>query len=180
MTAGQQGYKPVFCYAYRPFLRASGQNDGGFTVNLMENGLLVFDVFSAERQIIREHTFSVPIGVVTRYRQEVARAAWWLRTMPLHMAAGNRPQFSAVVCLDNFPEPFVFDDLPALINCAFRSERGHYARMMYNLLEDVAGMLAASGIDLRLDSFQWDHQVILSYEEQQQMVNTMPPMQMYG
>lgn len=174
--AAQQGYKPVFCYAYRPLMRASGLDDGGFTINLMDNGLLVFDVFNAARQIVQEHTFQVPVSLVNRYRQEVEHAAWWLRTMPLHMAAGAQPQFASMVCLDKWPEPYRFDDLPELINCPFRSERGHYARMLYNLLEDVAGMLAGCGIDLRLDSFQWDHNMLLSFEEQQMS----GAMQMYG
>lgn len=178
--AVQQGTKPVFCYAYRPLLRATGTDDGGFTVNLMENGLLVFDVFSAHRQITREYTFTVPLNVVTRYQQEVRRAGWWLNSMKLHMAANPQPMYASIVCLDGWPEPFRFDDLPLLVNAPFRSERGHYARMMFNLLEDIAGMLAGCGVDLQLDSFQWDHNRILSFEEQQMANSGSIPMQMYG
>lgn len=180
MMAGQQMSRPVFCYAYQPVRRASGTNDGGFTINLMENGVLVFSVYTADRAIVREHTFSVPVGMVVRYQQEVRRAGWWLNSMALHMAAGGQPEFISRVCLDGWPEPFLFEDLPQLINAPFRSQRGHYARLIFNLLEDVAGMLAACGIDLQLDSFQWDHNAILSFEEQQQLSNTLPPMQMYG
>lgn len=174
------GNKPVFCYAYRPLLNALAMGDGGFTVNLMENGVLVYDRYTAGRQVIEEHTFAVPMELATRYQQEVHRASWWLNSLPLHMSAGPQPLYAAMIGLDGCPEMFRMDDPHALINCPFRTERGHYARMMYNLLEDVAGMLARCGLDLRLDCFRWDHNQVISFEEQRQMSQSMPLPRMYG
>lgn len=170
-----RGARPVFCYAYRPLLRAAGTDDGGFTMNLMENGLVVFDVFTSHRQIISEMSFVIPQELVQRYQLEVRRAGSWLRDFPQHMADGPQPQYASMVGLDGYPYMFRMDDLPTLINCSFRTARGHNARKMYNLLEDMAGMLAECGVSLQLDSFGWDASRIRPLEEQQE-----PQYRMFG
>lgn len=165
----------VFSYAYRPAHPIHFNNGGGFVVNLLDNGYLVFEVFNVHHVMVQRSSFQLPGQVVSKYQQEVREAQAWLCTMPKYLAENEGPQFSSVVMVDGFTDPFRLDDLPLLVNSPFRSTRGHYARLMYNFLENIAGILAHCGIDLRLDNFIWNEKLIQPVVGPS-MENTMPRM----
>lgn len=178
--------KSVFSYGYRP--QGVPGADYGFVINLLENGTLIFERYAAPHVVSQHHTFAVPQWLVERYRQDVYRASGWLKSMPKHMAAGAQEIHVSYVGLEGCPDVFRMGDLQQIIACPFGTNRGHYARMMFNLLEEVAGMLQGVGIMLCLDGFNWDRSIIRSYEEQyqtgaqpaMQTTGTQPQMQMYG
>lgn len=172
MMAGQES-RLVFTYAYCPVEAARSANDGGFTVNLMENGLLMFDVYDRNMQVVCHYTFPMPQEAVYDYCRAVRHATRWLQTFPLHMGDTEHIRYVSRVGLDGLPEIYRINDLPQLVNCPFGTMRGHYARMMYNLLEDISGMMARYGISFSLDSFAWQAQQIRPLEDSQ-------PMAMFG
>lgn len=153
---GAQGVMSVFAYGYRPMIPAN-ENDGGFTVNLLENDQLVFSQMNRQNQTIRSLVFPLPATVRIRYLNLVNYARPWLRNVPLHLCSGDgsdsMTQYSFGFC--GYPLLRI-DDMPLLLDSPFRTTRGHYARLVYGLMEDVSTLLLPCGINLLPYDFLWD------------------------
>ena len=146
--------KAIFVYACVP-TRPVGPEDGGFSVNLFENNLLQYTRYAVDGTVLKEWQFAVPPRVIMTYMATVEHARGWIRGMFPCMRAGQNARYCCRIGIDGFPI-FLLEDLQELMNCPFRSARGHYARMMYNLLEDISTEFYQAGFDLRLDGFSWD------------------------
>ena len=157
----------VFCYAYRPG-PLSGAQDGGFCVHLRDDDSLTFTCYSFSMQPVSELVFPLQRGC---HRQVIALmdgAKLWLREFPHYMRVNEQPETIAHLGFDGYSQMFRIDDFMQLMSCPFRTKRGHYARMMYNLLEDISTILLTQGIDLKPDGFTWMEgvQPLQSYAQQ--------------
>ena len=126
--------KAIFVYSCAP-TRPAGPDDGGFSVNLFEENMLVYTRYAVDGSVIKEWQFAVPPRVIMEYMATVNHARGWVRGMfPCLRVGEHAPRYISRIGIDGFPI-FLMEDIQALMNCPFRSARGHYARMMYNLLE---------------------------------------------
>ena len=141
----------IFCYAYRP---CNGY-DGGFTVNIFGDGNMVFTTYDSRRAMQQETFFLLPKGTQQRVLAKIREADAWLAGFPLRMACKQYPDSVSTVGLDGC-SLFQLEDFHQLLDCPFRSIRGHYARLMYNLLEDISAVLSSCGYSLTLESFGWN------------------------
>ncbi len=153
----------IFCYAYRPGNAA----DGGFSVNLYNNDTLSFTAFDARRCQVYEENFPLAKGTARQALNLIAQADGWLRAFPPRMAALDRPIHISNIGVDGYPL-FQLEDFDRLLQCEFRSTRGHYARLMYNLIEDISALLDARGFRLTLNSFGWDGAQIAAQQAEAQ------------
>ncbi len=143
--------RAVFCYAYEP----GHLRDGGFAVNVFSNDMLSFTAFDTRRQPIGESCFILPRGTAQRLIRAIKDADDWLWNFPPFMSFKDAPDHISTIGLDGYPL-FRLEDfqLMATLN-EFRSIRGHYAREMMNLIEEVAAILDVCGFRLTLRSFTW-------------------------
>ena len=143
--------RAVFCYAYEP----GHLLDGGFSVNVFSHDMLSFSLFDSRRQPIGESCFVLPRGTALRLVKIIERADSWLWNFPPRMCFKDVPDHVSTIGLDGYPL-FRLEDfqLMATVN-EFRSTRGHYAREMMNLIEEIAAVLDACGFRLTLRSFTW-------------------------
>lgn len=141
----------IFCYAFR----LGNGIDGGFTVNVFGDGNLVFTTYDGRRVQQQELYFLLPRGTEQRILSLIHGADSWLGGFPLRMARKPYPDQISTIGLDGC-SLFQLEDFDLLLACPFRSTRGHYARLMYNLLEDISAVLASCGFTLTLDSFGWN------------------------
>ena len=156
-----QDKKAVFAYTYRPSVPTHGPRDGGFSVNLFETDMLTFDCLDPDRNLISEQVFAVPPTLRMRLLALVQSNASWLGSYPVCMRVNTdrRPVYTSYLGLEGFPL-FMFEDLTTLMDCPFRSVRGHYARTMYNLLEDISSLFYPYGFNMTLEGFPWDPNII--------------------
>ena len=145
--------RAVFCYAYRTTAQ------GGFSVNLFENDTFTFSCFDSGRRLTDELVFALKPGAASSVLRLMARNSDWLASFPLRMTPDYAPRDISVIGIDGYPL-FQMEDFDALLDCTFGSIRGHYARMMYNLLEEVCGLLSALGLQLSVNAFSWDTRMI--------------------
>ena len=143
--------RAIFCYAYTP----GHLRDGGFAVNVFSNDMLTFTAFDVRRQPIGESSFILPRGTAQRLIRVIRDADDWLWNFPPAMSFREAPDAVSTIGLDGYPL-FRLEDfqLMATVN-EFRSIRGHYAREMMNLIEEIAALLDACGFRLTLRSFTW-------------------------
>ncbi len=151
--------KALFNYSYKPLGYMSGPDDGGFCVNLFDNDTMLFQSYTPQGRVVAEYVFALPAQMRIRYMAMIQPAGQWLGAMPHYFRSDTPPGFKSYIGLSGM-EIFVMEDLPSLIVCPFRSVRGHYARMMYNLLEDITGLMVDYGLELKLDSFEWNSAII--------------------
>lgn len=147
--------RSVFCYAYRP----CHSQDGGFAVNVYTDDVLTFATFDPYRQPLQELVFHLRKGSAQRVLALIERADPWLRTFPLRMCCKPQPDAVSLIGVDGYPL-FQMEDFTSLMTCEFRSIRGHNARLMFNLLEDVAAVLSKEGCNLTLTGFGWHNEYI--------------------
>lgn len=154
--AEYEGY-PLFCYAYRPMYCQHDANDGGFTITLMDNCVVKYVTFdgSEEPQPVRTLYFSVSPEAVSSCMSEVDRNSRWLPYLPMYTTTGQLPMCASKVGVHCCREMIRFDDIQVLANCEFGTGRGHYARMMINMLEEVRSILLEEGLDFDLYRFDW-------------------------
>ena len=148
-----QGQQPryVFSYAYRPLMQTAP--GGGFSVNLASNGLLEYATYDEYRQVTGVYHYMLPVEAVVRYTRMVDYAQPWLRHVPPMMTTGDEPvsEYSFVFQGRHL---FRMEDMIQLVDsCHFRSMRGHYARLVYCLFEDITSMLSCYGVYLYPNSF---------------------------
>ena len=141
----------IFCYAYRPGAWA----DGGFSVNVFGDDRLSVSTFSSQRLPLQQYYFLLPAGTSQRVLTLIRNADPWLTGFPVRMSKLPQPRQVSIVGLDCYPL-FQLEDFDLLLDCPFLSKRGHNARLMYNLLEDISAVLETCGFHLSLDSFLWD------------------------
>lgn len=142
--------RSVFCYAYRP----GHGRDGGFSVNVFTNDLLSFSTFDRNRRLMSEYTFRLEPGTCQQILTYISAADDWLWNFPPRMAYQPVPDEISTVGVDGYPL-FQIEDFPRLVVSEFRSIRGHNTRLMMNLIEDIASLLSAQGLNLTLNSFLW-------------------------
>lgn len=159
--AEYEGY-PLFCYAFRPMYCEHDANDGGFTVTLMDNCVVKYVTFdgSKEPRPVKALYFQISPEAVSSCLNEVNRESRWLPEVPLYTTTGNPPMCASKVGVYCCQELIRFDDIQVLANCEFGSARGHYARKMIDLLEEVRSILLEEGLDFDLYRFNWHHGMI--------------------
>ena len=141
----------IFCYAYR----LNNGVDGGFTVNVYGDDQLSFTTVNSLRQKTGEQIFVLPGGTARRILDHIRGADTWLAGFPIRMRCRPQPEQISIVGLDSYPL-FQLEDIDQLLCCPFLSKRGHNARLMYNLLEDISAELGKCGFSLSLYSFFWN------------------------
>ena len=154
----EQGVLSIFGYAYRPMVPMQ-ENDGGFTVNLLENDVLVFSQYNTRHQVLQEFRFQLPPEVRQRYLALVSQARPWMGSVPPLMRPGEDSVSEYTFCFCGYPV-FRIEDMVQLMDCPFRSIRGHYTRLVYGLMESISILLLHCGIDLQPNSFTWNQNVI--------------------
>ena len=162
--------RAVFCYVYQPNPAAG---DGGFALQLFDNDIAVFTCYDLEGQATSEQGFRLPQGVARQSQMLSYRNRSWLQDVPGYMRVRENAQYASIIGLDGFPL-FRMEDFCEMMSCPFRTARGHYARMVYNLLEDISTLLLQCGLDLQLFSFNWDERLIAP------MPPIVPQQLMYG
>ena len=148
----------VFCYSYLVY-RPQDPGFAGFTLNLYADDQLVYTTYDASRRPTGECSFRVGPEIRERYFRMLNYAMPWLRHVPDRLGSGERPQTESSFGFSGHPM-FRVEDLTDLLSLDFGSQRGHYARQIYNLLEDISSVLALYGFDLRPDGFSWMPDVV--------------------
>lgn len=150
---GEQQSMAIFCYAFR--VLAPGPRQGsGFTVNVFDSDALQFTSFRPGGRMDQQLNFMLPPGTRRRILGLIAHAGLWLGVVPPVMGTGREPMTESRIGFSGYPIRIV-QDLPVLAGGAFRSLTGHNARILYNLLEDVASILFEYGFYLQPDGFTW-------------------------
>lgn len=160
-------YRPLFKYKYHP-LNSKRQNDGGFTVILYNNAILSFSVYGERDQntgkvCLDENCFYLPGFVLDHFFSLLKNAGSWLEYMPADLRNGSRGKYSSLFAFDGY-DPNRVLDIETLVTAPMGTSEGYYARHMYVLFEDVANILAVHGIQLTLNSFHWDNNVIQPFK----------------
>ena len=149
----------LFWYVHRPMSRGHDSMDGGFTVTLYENDTLTYTVFNALRQPMQQLAFPLPGEVREEYLRMVEYADWWMCRMPLTMRASHPPQSGSMFGFAGHPM-FVVEELEETAFLPFATQKGHCARRLFLLLEDVSELLARYGLYLEPQRFSWDGQQV--------------------
>lgn len=154
----EQYAQAIFCYSYLVY---HPQNPGpaGFTVNLYANDVLVYTAYNAARQPLGDRVFQIGPEIRERYFRMLNYAMPWLRHVPERIASGYQPATESSFGFYGQPL-FRIEDLDQMMTLPFGSQRGHYARQVYNLLEDISSVLNQYGFDLRPDDFAWQSDVV--------------------
>ncbi|MBR3493839.1 MAG: hypothetical protein IKH38_00280 [Clostridia bacterium] len=140
----------IFCYAYQ-----AGPEGRGFSVNVYNNDTLAFSLYDERRQMLSEECFTLDRGTHLRILQLIRRAERdWLNSFPTRMARWDTPRHISRIGLDSHAL-FQLEDLEELMQLPFRTQRGHFGRLMFNLLEDVSAILLSQGFELSIRSFTW-------------------------
>ena len=143
--------RAVFCYAYEP----GHMRDGGFSVNVFSNDMLSFSTYTTQHQLIQELCFVLPVGTAMKLVRHIQRADTWLWNFPPRMRYKDSPDHISTIGLDGYAL-FRLEDFQKMATAnEFRSIRGHYAREMMNLIEEIAALLDSCGFQLTLKSFSW-------------------------
>lgn len=158
----------IFGYAYRP-LHTTNPQDGGFSVNLLQGGLLIFNEYSLNLQITREIRFQLPADTAWRTLALIEQSRPWLPSVPPRMTTGEDTVSEYTFCFAGY-NPFRMEDMIQLMDCPFRTMRGHYVRLVYGLMESISSLLLNSGVDLQPGGFRWDERII------QPLTPPQPPM----
>ena len=129
--------------------------DGGFSVNVFSNDMLSFSTFGPGHRPLREWHFVLPSGTAIQLVEHIENADSWLWNFPPRMCFKEKPDRISTIGLDGYPL-FRLEDFQemATVN-EFRSIRGHYAREMMNLIEEIAALLDSCGFQMTLHSFGW-------------------------
>ncbi len=168
--AGSGAARAVFCYVYQP---DPAVGDGGFSFSLFDNEIGVFTCYDVNGQPVDEKGFRLPQNTARQLQLLAYQNRSWLQDVPTYMRVRDTYQYASVIGLDGYPL-IRLEDFCEMMNCPFRSARGHYARMLYNLLEDASNVLWQCGLDLQPFGFTWDTSRI------EPMPPVVPQQQMYG
>ncbi len=143
--------RAVFCYGYQP----GSQRDGGLVVNVFSNDMLSFSTYDLQHRPIEEVCFVLPVGTAMKLIRYIQKGDSWLWNFPPRMCFKETPDRISTSVRDGYPL-FRLEDfqLMATVN-EFRSTRGHYARNMLNLMEEIAALLDTCGFQLTLHTFSW-------------------------
>lgn len=150
-----QGGLSVFSFAYRPVMPGHPA-DGGFSVNLMDDDVLVYTEYDAQSRVTRELYFPLPTRVREQYLRMVQYASPWLRNVPSRMRLREESVSEYTFGFCGCPMFRIEDMVQLMDSCAFRSVRGHYTRLVYSLFEDISSILLGCGVDLQPSAFRWD------------------------
>ena len=161
------GYKPVFQYKFRPFVR-DGQlpTDGGFTLLFYENGILSFSTYDAHGLFLDELCFSLPGRVLQCFYGLVRNAASWLSVAPANLQGSQESPYGSSFAYDGYDPIRVFG-MNELVCEPCGSAAGFFARHLYVLFEDVSSLFAEFGITMTLDGFSWNDQMIRPFRKNQ-------------
>lgn len=160
------GAAALLWYVYRP-LASAAPGDGGFRLTLYENDTLVYTMFNELRQPVQTLYFPLAEELRLRITGALDAAAWWLQDAPERIRAGHPAADAAMIGVAGFPM-VVLDEMEAAAALPFATPRGHWARRLLLLLEDVSEMLAGCGIYLEPRSFGWNPDSVFPHEEQPQ------------
>ena len=149
----------VFSYSYTPTVPRISPNDGGFSVNLYDNDILEFSWRDTSSAPLGTQCFALPPAARMRYLALVQSNAGWLASFPQCMRLDREPRYTSFIGVDGYPL-FLMEELPQLMQCPFRSIRGHYARVMYNFFEDISSIFYHFGVNITLEGFSWDANIV--------------------
>lgn len=168
------GARPIFKYRFTPQQSRINKYDeivdGGFVVILYENGVTSFSTYGPGNVFLDELCFTMPMRVITYYNQLLRNASNWLAYTPRSMRVSDDCLYASSFGFDgqNTIRVYGINDMVSLINCP----EGFYSRHLYVLFEDVANLFAENGVNMTMESFNWDAERIRPFRRQQ-MTNSM-------
>ena len=165
MIAGY-GSKPVFQYKFRPLMQDRRAPDCGFCVILYENRILSFSTYDVSGAFLDELCFSLPLRVIQCFYGLLRNAASWLGATPCDLKGATYSPYASSFAFDGY-DPIRVWSMNDLLCQPAGSEEGFFARHLYVLFEDVSNLFAENGIQLTLDGFTWDADVIRPFRKSQ-------------
>lgn len=161
------GYKPIFQYKFRPFAQdGMAPVDGGFTVMLYENGILSFSTYDAQGLFIDELCFTLQSKVLQCYYGLLRNAVSWLPSTPTDLRGEEKSLYGSSFAFDGYDPIRVFS-INSLMMEPCGSAGGYFARHLYVLFEDICNLFSDQGINLSMDGFSWDQNVIRPFRKNQ-------------
>ena len=140
MSLPQVQYSPaVFVYSFRP-INPRDWADGGFQLALTEDNTLVYIRYDSQNRQLDRFTFTLDASCREHYARMVRYAQPWLQHAPRCMEGDSAPYGEYSFSFGG-QEQIVMYNLYELMGSPFRTVRGHYSRLVYNLMEDISGML---------------------------------------
>ena len=152
--------KAIFVYSCAP-TRPAGPDDGGFSVNLFEENMLVYTRYAVDGSVIKEWQFAVPPRVIMEYMATVNHARGWVRGMfPCLRVGEHAPRYISRIGIDGFPI-FLMEDIQALWEMSIGEDKpiAHYA-----LAGDYVFLISEDGKDGLLLSFYKDMKDIDNFD----------------
>ncbi len=157
----------VFTFAYQ-LTRPSNPAAAGFTVNLLSNDQLLYACYDVDRQKVQECRFQLQQGTHSLCLKLIEHNNWWLQSVPERMRTAQQGQAGSTLIIGFADHPlFCLEGFDTLLQCRFGSQRGHYTRQLYSLLEDIAAVLRSQALYLSPDAFEWDTHIIRPVEQNQ-------------
>lgn len=155
----------VFHYAYRPLTRDRGinANDGGFSVTLYPNNILLITYYNDRGQPRHQTELVARDGVVARMRALISSTSGWFGHVPANMQLKDgryHPRFISRIGLEGY-HMMEIEDAPCISQGVFLDEDARTARKLVVLLEDACDILRDCGLILGLDGFD------IKYEDAQ-------------
>ena len=162
------GYKPIFQYKFRPFAQ-NGElpSDGGFTIMLYENGILSFSTYDAHGIFLDELCFTMPGRVLQCFYGLIRNAGSWLSATPADLRGpGVFYPYGSSFAYDGYDPIRVFG-MNDLVVEPCGSAGGFFARHLYVLFEDISNLFTEYGINMTMDGFSWNNEVIRPFRKNQ-------------
>ena len=170
-----QTVAPLFWYVYQPLVESHGEDNyaaGGFRVALYPNHSLVFCKYDGFNRLTQTSTFQLSPEVTARYMNMLENQSWWMGDLPREIHVSGQPTSQSVFGFTRQHPLFICEDINTLVREPFNSQRGMYARRLRGVLEYMHELLYRWGIELSVDSFDWQWSIIQPLEVQQNAWNT--------
>ena len=161
---------PLFWYLYRPMVvsrRDDNHAAGGFNVALYPDNTLVFCKFDGLNRMVDRCTFQLGPEVIGEYMTILESQSWWMGKLPREIRTDGRASYTCMFGFTRSHPLFACEDINTLVLAPFNSQRGMYARRLRNMLECMAEMFFNYGIELGVNSFSWQWDMISPLESMQ-------------
>ncbi|MGN0754252.1 MAG: hypothetical protein ACI4ME_07325 [Aristaeellaceae bacterium] len=171
---------PLFWYVYVPHTSSRRSDHGskdGFNVALYPNNTLVYCRFNANKECVDSCTFQLPPEVKAQYLAILESQTWWMARQPREVHVPDRPSSTSMFGFTLQHPMFACQDLERMAFLQINSRLGIYARRLCSMLECMSEMLFDYGIELGVDLFHWNWQMI---QPMNQMQGSVPPQQNWG
>lgn len=146
---------PLFWYIYYPNPRYAQLGDGGFAVELYDDGILTYKRYDQEGCYVENTAFQLPLEVTRRFQTILESQTWWMGSVPKKIEVKEEAVYTSQFGFRGYPL-FLCEEINRLVLSKFNSRRGMYARRLRMMLESISEMLYDYGIGLTVNSFTWD------------------------